>query len=180
MYGSRLVTIAVQMYLIFGCELWPKAPGKFWNWTGKLLEFFSSKSGNPVRETWHIHLLLLHQFNGLFSRITWVSRHQKGKPFWFYWSERWWGGSSISWTICNSKSFVSRSRQITVPVPHHSVFIGRMTFLPPNQQRQSTEGKWYIQVQAKINNITCLNNCNHSFVLIPLYTSTNLFCTKPS
>jgi len=25
-------------------------------------------------------------------------------------------------------------------VPHHSVFKGRMPFLPPNQQRQSTEG----------------------------------------
>ena len=27
-------------------------------------------------------LLLLHPFNGLFSRTTWVSRHQKGEPFW--------------------------------------------------------------------------------------------------
>jgi len=27
-------------------------------------------------------LLLLHLFNGLFSRTTWASRHQKGKPFW--------------------------------------------------------------------------------------------------
>jgi len=27
-------------------------------------------------------LLLLHPFNGLFSRTTWVGRHQKGKPFW--------------------------------------------------------------------------------------------------
>ena len=26
-----------------------------------------------------------------------------------------------------------------MPAPHHSVFIGRMPFLPPNQQRQSTE-----------------------------------------
>jgi len=26
--------------------------------------------------------LLIHPFNGLFSRTTWVSRHQKGKPFW--------------------------------------------------------------------------------------------------
>jgi len=25
---------------------------------------------------------LLHPFNGLFSRTTWVSRRQKGKPFW--------------------------------------------------------------------------------------------------
>jgi len=23
-----------------------------------------------------------HAFNGLFSRTTWVHRHQKGKPFW--------------------------------------------------------------------------------------------------
>jgi len=34
-----------------------------------------------------------------------------------------------------------RSRQIITPPPHHSVFFtGRMPFLSPNQQRQSTEG----------------------------------------
>jgi len=27
-----------------------------------------------------------------------------------------------------------------MPVPYHSVFTGRMPFLPPNQQHQSTEG----------------------------------------
>jgi len=27
-----------------------------------------------------------------------------------------------------------------MPAPHHSVFTGRMLFLPSNQQRQSTEG----------------------------------------
>jgi len=27
-----------------------------------------------------------------------------------------------------------------MPAPHHSVFTGWMPFLPPNQQRQSTEG----------------------------------------
>jgi len=27
-----------------------------------------------------------------------------------------------------------------MPTPHHSFFTGRMPFLPPNQQRQSTEG----------------------------------------
>ena len=56
-----------------------------------------------------------------FSKTTWVSRYQRGKPFW---SKRWWGGSGISWTIC--KSFTPRSRQITMPVPHHSHFTGRM------------------------------------------------------
>jgi len=46
-------------------------------------------------------------------------------------------GSGISWAICKSAPC---SRQITTPVPHHSVFTGRMPFLPPNQQRQSTDG----------------------------------------
>ena len=36
------------------------------------------------------------------------------------------------------------SRQTTTPAPHHSVFTGRMPLLPPNQQRQSTEGKFLI------------------------------------
>jgi len=49
-------------------------------------------------------------------------------------------GSGISWAICKS---APSSRQITTPAPHHSVFTGRMPFLPPNQQRQSTEGKLY-------------------------------------
>ena len=47
-------------------------------------------------------------------------------------------GSGISWATCKS---APRSRQITTPAPHHSrFFTGRMPFLSPNQQRQSTEG----------------------------------------
>jgi len=46
-------------------------------------------------------------------------------------------GSGISWAICKS---APSSRQITMPAPHHSVFTGRMPFLLPNQQHQSTEG----------------------------------------
>jgi len=46
-------------------------------------------------------------------------------------------GSGISWTMC--KSFASRCRQITMPVPHHSVFTGQMPFLLPNQQCQTIE-----------------------------------------
>jgi len=33
------------------------------------------------------------------------------------------------------------SRQIITPTPHHSIFTGRVLFLTPNQQCQSTEGK---------------------------------------
>jgi len=79
-------------------------------------------------------LLVLHPFNGLFPRTTWVSRHQKGKLFWILLEQEMMlvracphalasiYGSGTSWTIC--KSFAPRSRQIITPVPHHSVFTG--------------------------------------------------------
>jgi len=34
--------------------------------------------------------------NGLFSRTTWVSRHQKGKPFWILMKQEMMGGNGIS------------------------------------------------------------------------------------
>ena len=42
------------------------------------------------------------------------------------------GCSGISWTIC--KQSAPRSRQITTPTPHHSIFTGQMLSLTPNQQ----------------------------------------------
>ena len=65
---------------------------------------------------------------------------RKVKPIWILLKQETvsGSGSGISWAICKS---ASRSRQITMPVPHHSnFFTRRMPFLPPNQQRQSTEG----------------------------------------
>ena len=38
---------------------------------------------------------------------------------------------------------VCTSSQTTTPTSHHSVFTGRMPFLTPNQQRQSTEGSHF-------------------------------------
>jgi len=35
-----------------------------------------------------------------------------------------------------------------MPAPDHSIFTGRMPFLPPNQQRQTTEGKKNISIIA--------------------------------
>ena len=51
------------------------------------------------------------------------------------------GCSGISWTIC--KQSAPRSRLTTTPHCHliTQFFTGRMLFLTPNQQRQSTEGK---------------------------------------
>ena len=47
-----------------------------------------------------------------------------------------WDDSGISWTIREQSA--PHSRQTTTPTPHHSTFTGRMLFLTPNQQCQST------------------------------------------
>ena len=84
-----------------------------------------------------------HTFNGPFSGTIQVSRYQKGKTNLDFTEAR---DSGISWAICKS---APRSRQIATPAAHHSVFTGRMPFLPPNQQRQSTEAKTTTQNKHK-------------------------------
>ena len=61
-----------------------------------------------------------HPFNGLFSGTTWVSRYQKGKPIWILLKQETVSSSGISWAICKS---APRSRQITMPAPHHASFL---------------------------------------------------------
>ena len=62
---------------------------------------------------------------------------RKVKPNWILLKQETVSSIGIHWAICKS---APRSKQITTPVPHRSVFTGWMPFLPPNQQRQSTEG----------------------------------------
>jgi len=67
-----------------------------------------------------------HQFNGPLSGTTRVSRYQRGKT-------KTVSGSDISWDIRKS---APRSRQITTPAPHHSVFY-RPDALPAAQPTAS-------------------------------------------
>ena len=61
-----------------------------------------------------------HPFNGPSSGTTQVSRYQKGETnLAFTVKQETVSGSGISWAICKS---ALRSRQITTPAPHHSVF----------------------------------------------------------
>jgi len=62
---------------------------------------------------------------------------RKVKPIWIFLKQETVSGSGISWAICKS---APHSRQITMPALHHfqQFFTGRMPFLPPNQQCQST------------------------------------------
>ena len=79
-----------------------------------------------------------HTFNGPFSGTTQVSRYQKGKTNLDFTEAR---DSEWQWhplghmQVCTSLQ--SDNHASTLPL---SFFTGRMPFLPPNQQRQSTEG----------------------------------------
>ena len=98
--------------------------------------FTTTKSKTLVYllKAWATTYTTLHLFIGLFSRTTWVSGYQEGKTSLDLNNAR--DGvlrcSGISWTIC--KQSAPRSRQITTPTPHHSIFTGRMLFLTSSQQ----------------------------------------------
>ena len=86
------------------------------------------------------------------------------KPIWILLKQETVSGIGISWAICKS---ARRSRQITMPAPHHSrFFTGRMPFLAPNQQRQSTEGtRSAIISKSNSQSNLCSKNCVLLFVI---------------
>ena len=79
-----------------------------------------------------------HTFNCPFSRTTQVSRYQKGKTNLNFTEAR---DSEWQWyqlgqmQVCTSLQTDNHASTTQL-----SYFTGRMSFLPPNQQRQSTEG----------------------------------------
>jgi len=88
----------------------------------------------------HTTTLLLHTFNGPLSGTTQVSRYQKGK-------------TNLNFTEANDSEWqwhpLGHMQVCTLlqtdnhaSTPPLSFFTGQMPFLPPNQQRQSTEGRY--------------------------------------
>jgi len=57
---------------------------------------------------------------------------RKVKPIWIYWSKRQW--VAVAYEILHHAQINNHAST------HHLVFTGQTPFLPPNQQRQSTEG----------------------------------------
>jgi len=59
------------------------------------------------------------------------------------------GGSGISWIIC--KSFAPQTRQITTPVPHHSIFYGpdALSDAQPTVSKHWRQGVTYYLVHYK-------------------------------
>jgi len=95
-----------------------------------------SPHSNCVNGHTHTHT---HPINGPFSGTTQVSRYQKGKTNLDFTKAR---DSEWQWhqlghmQVC---TLLQTDNQASTPP--HSFFTGRMPFLQPNQQCQSTEGK---------------------------------------
>jgi len=83
----------------------------------------NKKSNNPAVQTHR------HPFNGPLSGTTRVSRYQKGK-------------TNLDFTEATDSEWQWHQLQTHnhASTPPLSFFTGRMPFLPPNLQRQSTEG----------------------------------------
>ena len=112
-------------------------------------------------------LLLLHPFNGLFSRTTWVSRDQKDKTSLRQEIMGFRDGSVISWTMC--KQSAPRCRQTTTPRPRHTTFTGQMLCITPNRQCQSTEG---VIINEKLSYCGYCRTCKHKTELTALASRT--------
>jgi len=82
---------------------------------------------------------------------TWVSRQQKGKPFWILLEQEMMGWQ---WHQLDHMQIICTSLHTDehASTPSLSFFTGQMLFLPPNQQHQSTEGNTN---KIKITCISC-------------------------
>ena len=91
--------------------------------------------GVVIRKHTHTHT---HTFNGPFSGTTQVSRYQKDKTNLDFTEAR---DSEWQWQqLGHMQVCTSLQTDDHASTPPLSFFTGRMPFLPPNQQRQSTEG----------------------------------------
>jgi len=72
------------------------------------------------------------------SGTTQVSQHQKGKTNLDLLEQEIVSCSGISWAICK---YVPWPRHNYASILPFSFFTGQMLILPPNQQRQNTEGR---------------------------------------
>ena len=134
---SQLLAVSLQVTWVInpaiGCHYFPpglQLPRPFCAW----VQHANHPATEPPCDAHaHTHTHLMALCPGL---PRWAGT-RKVKPIWILREQETVSGSGISWTICKS---APRSRQITTPAPHYSVFTGRMLFLPPNQQCQSSEG----------------------------------------
>jgi len=108
-----------------------------------------------------IHKTTYTHTSALFPGLPRWAGTRKVKPIWILLKQETVSGSGISWATCKS---ASRSRQITMPVPYHSVFYRPDALPGTHQQHQSTDGKTtYTCVVITQHCYTVLKNVNKQF-----------------
>ena len=107
-----------------------------------------------------------HPFNGPLSGTTQVSRYQKGKTNLDFTGAR---DSEWQWhQLGHIQVCTSLQTDNHASTPPHSFFTGQMPFLPPNQQRQSTEGKIALNTKYwRLYRIYIISVINSSTMSIP-------------
>ena len=129
------------------CELWQCCLTAFSPATLPLLPYFCWASLALVSL---FHLLSLvdktdTRLTALFPGLPRWAGTRKVKPIWILLKQETVSGSGINWAICKSAPC---SRQITTPVPHHSVFY-RPDALPAALPAQPTASKHWRDVISR-------------------------------
>jgi len=89
----------------------------------------------------HTHTHTHTGLTALFPGLPGKAGTRKVKPIWILLKQETVTGSGISWAMCKS---ASHSRPCQYPTTRF--LQAGFPFLPPNQQRQSTEGKYHFKV----------------------------------
>ena len=94
------------------------------------MKLHKTSNQQPSLIYWHLHRTHTHtRLTALFLGLSRSASTRKVKPIRILLKQQTVSGSGISWAICKS---APRSRQITTPAPHHSVFY-RLDALPAAQ-----------------------------------------------
>ena len=116
----------------------------------------------------HLHTLVKHYHTHTHTRLTvlfpglpgWAGT-RKVKPIWILLKQETVRASGIRWAICKS---AHRSRQITTPAPHHSVFLqaGCPSCHPTNSVKALKAKHYHILSNSTIY-IHCITPISHNF-----------------
>jgi len=116
----------------------------------------------------HTHTHTHNRLTALFPGVRRWAGTRKVKPIWILLKQESVSGSGISWAICKS---APRSRQTTMPAPHHSVFY-TPDALPATQPTASKHWRHFLKFLLKYETKDALLQISSgSSQLIPYWTS---------
>ena len=150
LYLSIVPWYATKNYC-FNFVLWKHQMQKNCQW-----KIFSSSSFQNISVS-HTHTHTHTRLTALFPWLPRWARTRKVKPIWILLEQETLSGSGISWAVCKS---APRSRQITTPAPHHSVFY-RPDALPATQPIASKH--WRNSWCQDNHKITSSHLCSYKF-----------------